>query len=78
MAEAIILPSFEFTNTMGIRGFHVYMKDWKPYAKERLELLPERNDKHDPCAVAVIKRMVIDGFEGEGYEGRYQTMHIQE
>lgn len=54
MAEAIILPSFEFT--MGIRGFHVYMKDWKPYAKERLELLPERNNKHDPCAVAVIKR----------------------
>jgi len=46
--------SFEFTFTMGIRGYHVYQASWTPSHEDKLTFVQEKDlNKYDPCAVAV-------------------------
>ena len=44
---------------MGVRGYHVYRKDWSPYVGEHLDLVQDKDNKCDCCAVALIKRLLM-------------------
>ena len=46
----------KFTFTMGIRGYHVYKKDWTPYIGEKLHFDQENDNQYDCCAVAVVRK----------------------
>lgn len=61
MAQQVVIDvrndkSFSFK--MGIRGFHFYRSEWKPYYKEELFLERDEDNKHDICAVAVVKHVM--------------------
>ena len=36
----------------GLRGYHVYRSDWKPFVKQPLSFKQEKDNKHDRFAVA--------------------------
>ena len=42
----------EFTFSMGLRGFHVYRRNWKPYVGQKIKFVLEKGNVHDDFAVA--------------------------
>ena len=44
-----------------VRGHHIYKANWSPFKGEKLVCCQEKNNSHDPYAVAVMKGKVIVG-----------------
>ena len=44
-----------------VRGHHIYKAYWSPFKGEKLVCCQEKNNSHDPYAVAVMKEKMIVG-----------------
>ena len=45
------IQGHKITFDMGLRGFHVYRDEWKPYLHQPLKFRVERNNAYDDFAV---------------------------
>ena len=41
----------KFTFSMGLCGFHVYTRNWKPYVGQKIKFVLEEGNIHDDFAV---------------------------
>ena len=51
------IQGHKITFDMGLRGFHVYRDEWKPYLHQPLKFRVERNNAYDDFAVAGFTKL---------------------